>query len=125
MADTERLTSRIVQFRDERDWEQFHTPRHLATALSVEAAELQELFLWLDDDEADAKLKSHGRKTDARREIADVLIYALLFCHELGIDPGSAIEEKLQENEAKYPSDAARGSAAKYTELDGDDDGSN
>lgn len=122
MADLEELIQQIVDFRDERDWAQFHTPQQLATALSVETAELQELLLWLEDDEVNAKLESGDVRADARREVADVLIYALLFCHELGIDPTEAVEDKLQENAEKYPPDVARGTATKYTELGSEQD---
>lgn len=122
MAELEELIQKIVDFRDERDWAQFHTPQHLATALSVETAELQELLLWLEDDEVNAKLESGDVRADARREIADVLIYALLFCYELGIDPAEAIENKLRENAEKYPSDVARGTATKYTQLGNEQD---
>lgn len=104
------LIEEIVRFRDARDWGQFHTPRNLAMALSVEAAELLERFLWTADvDEPNVKR--------SREEIADVLIFALLFCHELGIDPAEAIAEKLAINEEKYPVELSRGKATKWDQL--------
>jgi NTP pyrophosphatase (non-canonical NTP hydrolase) len=105
------LIDEIVRFRDARDWAQFHTPRNLAMALSVEAGELLERFLWTEDgDEPDAER--------SREEIADVLIFALLLCNELGIDPAEAIAEKLRINHERYPVELSRGKATKWNELD-------
>jgi NTP pyrophosphatase (non-canonical NTP hydrolase) len=110
---------KILTFRDERDWGQFHTAHSLAAAVAIEAAELQELLLWKTDDEA-AKLLASGKGLlEAQRELADILIYALLFCSKLGIDPIQAIRGKLVENERKYPVLAAKGNATKYTKLSG------
>lgn len=104
------LTEEIVRFRDAREWAQFHTPRNLAMALSVESGELLERFLWTaDGDEPDLER--------SKEEIADVLIYALLFCHELGIDPAEAVTEKLTMNAEKYPVELSRGKATKWDEL--------
>jgi NTP pyrophosphatase (non-canonical NTP hydrolase) len=111
------VISEIVAFRDERDWRQFHTPHNLATAVAIEVGELQELLLWKSDEEA-AKLLASGKgRQEAERELADILIYVLLFCSELGIDPIQAIRCKLAENERKYPVFAAKGNATKYTKL--------
>lgn len=109
-----RLTHKIVAFRDARDWEQFHTPKNLAAAIAVEAAELQEHFLW-DTGEVDSTSSDVG---DISEEIADVLIYALLFCHQLDIDPKKAIQRKLEKNRERYPAEKARGRSTKYTELE-------
>lgn len=117
MADIAELTERILEFRDKRDWQQFHTPRNLTAALSIEAAELQELFLWDGGDDGPERSETHERLSD---EIADVLIYALLFCHETDIEPAEAVRRKLHKNRRKYPVDKARGRSAKYTELDED-----
>jgi NTP pyrophosphatase (non-canonical NTP hydrolase) len=111
------LSDEILRFRDERDWGQFHTPRHLAAALCVEGAELQELMLWLDDQGVEALLADESHKGRVRHEIADVLIFALLFCNAANIDPTSAIREKLAANALKYPVDRSKGRATKYTEL--------
>lgn len=117
MADIAELTERILEFRDERDWKQFHTPRNLATALSIEAAELQELFLWEEGDDGSGRSRTAEKES---AEVADVLIYALLFCHETGIDPGEAVRRKLEKNRQRYPVEKARGRSVKYTELDED-----
>src|SRR5688572_30625673 len=103
------LTEEIVRFRDERDWAQFHTPRNLAAALSIEAAELQETMLWKTDAQVHDELADTSRAARVREEVADVLIYALLLCHASGITPAQAIRDKLEQNRAKYPPDKARG----------------
>jgi dCTP diphosphatase len=111
------LVERILEFRDARDWQQFHRPNHLASAIAIEAAELQEHFLWKDSP-AVARLAADPTKCRAvGEEIADVLIYALLLAHELKLDPAIIIQEKLAQNALKYPVAKARGSAKKYTEL--------
>ncbi len=117
MTQVEELTEKVLEFRDERDWEQYHTPHNLSAALSVEVAELQELFLWQDGEEGPVDSDSIEKMSD---EIADVLIYGLLFCHEVGIDPAEAVRRKLEKNRRKYPAEKARGRTAKYTELEED-----
>ena len=109
------LTQRIVAFRDERDWKQFHSPRNLAASISIEAAELLELFQWSTDSSLAEDVDE--KRTDLERELADVVIYALLMAHDTGIDLQAAIESKLGENEAKYPAEKARGTSAKYDKL--------
>ena len=109
------ITSRIVEFRDERDWQQYHSPRNLAASVSIEAAELLELFQWSSDESIAEDVET--RRTDLERELADILIYCLLLAHDTGVDPVAAVEAKLAENAAKYPTHKARGSRAKYTEL--------
>lgn len=111
----EDLTRRIVNFRDERDWKRYHSPRNLAASISIEAGELLELFQWSSDESVDADVEA--RRTDLEREIADILIYCLLLAHDTGVDPAAAIASKLAENAAKYPTEKARGSRAKYTEF--------
>lgn len=115
------LMDRIIAFRDERDWEQFHTPEQLAAALSIEAAELQELFLWMDTAQVEEALERGEILRNAEREIADVFIYALLFCDAIDAHPGTVIQKKLTENEERYPADLTRGRAEKYTELEDED----
>src|SRR5687768_10993814 len=97
------LLHEIRTFRDAREWERFHTVRHLAAALSVEAAELQEALLWKTDDEVNASLEDNAFRTRLGYEIADVLIYGLLLCHGCGLDPTSVIRAKLKLNAEKYP----------------------
>jgi dCTP diphosphatase len=109
------LVQKLVAFRDRRDWAQFHDPKNLAEAISIEAAELLELFLWKTPDES-RKLAEKDR-AHAAEEVADVFIYLALLSHELGIDIEKAVEEKLRRNEEKYPAEKARGNAKKYTEL--------
>lgn len=111
----EDLTRRIVEFRDERDWRQYHSPRNLAASITIESAELLELFQWSSDESLAADVEL--RRADIERELADVLIYALLLAHDTGIDPAAAVDAKLRENSSKYPAERARGSRAKYTEL--------
>ena len=114
------LVKQILAFRDERDWAQFHTPKNLAAALAVEAAELQELMLWKGEEEVDHLVSSKNGHVKLSDEIADVLIYALLFCDAAGIDPDAAVRIKLRKNAEKYPVDLAKGSAKKYTEFSED-----
>ena len=114
------VVKQILAFRDERDWAQFHTPKNLAAALAVEAAELQELMLWKGKEEVDHLVSSKNGHVKLSDEIADVMIYALLFCDAAGIDPDAAVRIKLKKNAEKYPVDLAKGSAKKYTEFSDD-----
>jgi len=107
----------IRRFRDERDWSQFHTPKNLAAAIAIEAAELQEQFLWKTDKEIDRNLKAGPKREAVVEEIADVLMFALRLADRLEIDVSNAITDKLAANELKYPVALARGNARKYTEL--------
>lgn len=111
----EDLTRRIVEFRDARDWKQYHSPRNLAASISIEAAELLECFQWSSDDTTQTDVDA--RRSEIQEEIADVMIYTLLLAHETGIDPAAAIEAKLMANDAKYPADQARGRREKYDKL--------
>jgi NTP pyrophosphatase (non-canonical NTP hydrolase) len=120
VVDIRELVRKILRFRDARDWAQFHTPKSLAAALSVEVAELQELMLWKSDLQTLELVHSDKGSKRFEEEIADVLIYALLLAHEVGIDPGNAIRKKLIQNAAKYPISLAKGNAMKYSELRGE-----
>jgi NTP pyrophosphatase (non-canonical NTP hydrolase) len=111
------LLVRLLRFRDARDWKQFHTLKNLVSALSVEAGELLELTQWKQADELEKAVADHELKTEFSREIADVFIYLLFVCEKLGIDPVAAAQDKLLENEKKYPVEKARGTARKYSEL--------
>jgi NTP pyrophosphatase (non-canonical NTP hydrolase) len=111
------LTSKITAFRDARDWKQFHKANHLATAIAIEAAELQEHFLWKTAGEVKNKIADPKQRMAVAEELADVLIFSLLLAHELRVDPTEIIERKLKKNDRKYPVAKARGSAAKYTDL--------
>lgn len=109
----ERLGDEVRRFADARAWEEFHTPKNLAMALAVEAAELMEHFQWLTPTES-AALPAR-RKREVAQEIADVLIYLVRLSDVLGIDPLSAAFAKLSVNARKYPVARARGSAVKYS----------
>ena len=109
------LTQSLREFAADREWDQFHTPVHLSAALSIEAAELQEHFLWNTTDEA-INLPE-DRKKKVSEEIGDVLLYLIRLADKLGIDPVEAAKGKLQINAAKYPVDKARGNHKKYTEF--------
>jgi NTP pyrophosphatase (non-canonical NTP hydrolase) len=103
------LTQLLVNFRNARDWEQFHNPKDLALALSIEAAELNEAFLWKKPEEADME--------KVREELADVFAYALLLANSCGLDVNEIVKAKVAKNELKYPVDKSKGSAKKYNEL--------
>lgn len=102
----------VRQFRQERDWDQFHNSKDLAISISLEAAELLEVFQW-----SGADLEVEGSREHACEELADVMIYCLHLADHLGVDPLQIIESKMRANAAKYPVEEARGSARKYTEL--------
>lgn len=104
---------RVLQFRDDRNWRQFHTPKDLAISMNLEAAELLEIFQWSGSD-VDC---SEAQLTKLRDELADVLSYCILMADVCGLDLDEIMNEKVTKNEAKYPVEKARGSAAKYTEL--------
>ncbi len=106
------LTEKIVAFRDARDWKQFHNPKDMAISISLEAAELLEVFQWSGTDtEADTDKKL----AKIKEELADVLIYALLMGNDLGLDISEIVSSKIDENNRKYPAEKAYGKADKYT----------
>ena len=109
MSEISELTKKLITFRDERDWKQFHNPKDLAVALTIEAAELLEAFLWKSSEEAS--------KDKIREELADVLAYAFLLANECGLNVAEIISAKIQANNLKYPVDKAKGSAKKYNEI--------
>ena len=114
--DINELTKAIIQFRDARDWQQFHTPNQLAAAIAIEAAELQQEFLWKTTEEAKRALQDVSKKSAVEEELADILIFTLLMTKDIGSDPADIILRKLDKNAARYPVEKAKGSAAKYTE---------
>jgi len=109
------LVADLLAFRKERDWEQFHSARNLAAAISVEAAELLEQFLWVRDEQA-APVATE-KKDRIAAEIADVAIYLSYLAHDLGIDIEAAVQAKLRLNAERYPVEKARGSSRKYSDL--------
>ena len=110
-----KLQKIIVKFRDARDWKQFHNPKDLALSLTLEAAEVLELFQWKSIEEMEEYIKNHKDKVS--EEIADVFYWILLMAHDFDIDLQKAVREKMKENEKKYPVEKAKGSHKKYTEL--------
>jgi dCTP diphosphatase len=109
------LQAQLQRFVDERDWDQFHTPKNLAMALVAEAGELVEHFQWLTPEQS-AQLPDHTR-AEVELEVADVLLFLLRLCDKLGIDPIAAGARKLGLNAEKYPIQKARGTATKYDKL--------
>lgn len=113
--DLSQLADRLRRFTAERDWEQFHSPKNLAMALSVEAGELLELFQWLTEEQS-AELTPEVRAQVAE-EIADVQIYLVRLADRLGVDIQAAVDAKLRSNEARYPADRVKGSSRKYSQY--------
>ncbi len=109
------LQDKVVAFSEARDWAQFHSPRNLAMALSVEASELVELYLWCADD--GPQPIARGRNAKVAGEAADVLMCLLNFCERAGVDLATALEEKLVVAARKYPVERVRGKALKYDEY--------
>ena len=116
-AQLEDLKQRIRRFAEERDWDQFHTPKNLAMALIVEAAEMVEHFQWLTGAESQAL--SAEKQAEVEAELADILIYLVRLADKLDIDLHSAALEKLQRNAEKYPAAKVRGRSSKYNEYPG------
>lgn len=114
-GDLARLREIVRQFVDERDWDQFHTPKNLSAALTVEAAELLEHFQWLHTGRADEL--GADKLLEVRHEMADVLVYLVRLADKLDVDLLAAVEEKMVLNRAKYPADKVRGDARKYHEY--------
>jgi NTP pyrophosphatase (non-canonical NTP hydrolase) len=115
--DIKQLQLRLRAFTQARDWEQFHTPKNLAMALSGEAGELLELFQWLTPEESMQVTDDPATAEKVRHELADVLAYALRLADVLNIDILSALADKIAVNETKYPIDLAKGTSRKYDQL--------
>ena len=111
----EDIAAKIRVFRDERDWAQFHTPKDMAIAISIEASELLEHFLWKNPHEVDARIAA--KKAEIESEIADIGIYLTELADNLGIDLLAAMDKKISINAAKYPAEKVKGSSKKYTEY--------
>ena len=109
------VIDRIRQFRDERDWKQFHDPKNLATSIAIEAAELLEEFQWQTGEES--RRHAAENREAVSDEVADVAIYLFELCDILQIDLKAAILSKLEKNAAKYPVEKSRGRSTKYTKL--------
>lgn len=109
------LEQKILAFRDRRQWAQFHSPKNLSQALGIEAAELQEIFLWQTSE--DSRKPSVDDRRRVESELADIYIYLTYLCRELDVDILQSVENKLIENESKYPVDKSRGNNRKYNQL--------
>ena len=112
----EALKLRLREFAAERDWQQFHSPKNLAMALIVEAAELVEHFQWLSERQSENL--SPQRRQEVAHELADILVYLVRLADRLDIDLLQSVDEKLKLNAEKYPAERVRGSARKYTEYE-------
>jgi len=109
MKEIDDITNALLQFRNERDWEQFHNPKDLALAINVEAGELLELFLWKDANNANIE--------KVKEELADVFAFAFLLAEKYNLDVKEIVLEKIKKNAEKYPVEKAKGTATKYNEL--------
>lgn len=107
---------RIISFRDERDWKQFHNPKDMAISLVLESTELLEHFQWKNDAEISEHLET--KRSEVADELSDVLYWVILMANDLDIDLNQALSDKMDKNEAKYPVEKARGNHKKYTELE-------
>ena len=109
MSDINNIIDTLIKFRNERDWEQFHNPKDLAIAISIEASELLENFLWKSFDEPD--------KEKVKEELADIFAYSFLLAEKYGFDVQEIVLEKIKKNGEKYPIKKSKGRANKYTDL--------
>ncbi|WP_418318037.1 nucleotide pyrophosphohydrolase [Piscinibacter sakaiensis] len=109
------LARQLDQFAKDRDWQQFHSPKNLASALVVEAGELLEHFQWLTEEQS--RTLPPDKRDEVAAEVADVLLYLIQLSSALGVDPVEAAQAKLKRNEVKYPVERARGNSKKYDEL--------
>jgi NTP pyrophosphatase (non-canonical NTP hydrolase) len=115
MNPIQRLTKKIVEFRDRRDWKQFHNPKDLSLSLVLEATEVMEHFQWKNPEEIEKYIKEN--KKEIADELADVLYWVLLMSSDLDIDIEKSLDDKMRINEEKYPEDKAKGKHTKYTKL--------
>ena len=115
MQKLKELTQKVVEFREARDWEQFHNAKDLALSLVLEATEVLEHFQWKNPEEV--KLYSKTNKDEIGEELADVLYWVILMSHDLDLDIEEALNSKLKKNAEKYPVNKAKGTAKKYDQL--------
>ncbi len=116
-VDIQSLTKRLVAFRDERNWQQFHSLKDLIISLNLEAGELLELTQWKDAASFEASVSAGKARLDLEEECADVLLYLLLIAEKANVDLLQAASDKIEKNAKKYPVNKARDNAKKYTEL--------
>ena len=115
MESLDQIKHRLRDFAAERDWDQFHSPKNLAMALIVEAAELVEHFQWLTEEQS--QTLPPDKLAEVEQEIADIQIYLIRLADKLGVDMEQAVNAKIELNEKKYPAEKVRGSAAKYNDC--------
>jgi NTP pyrophosphatase (non-canonical NTP hydrolase) len=110
-----KIKDMLIEFRNLRDWEQFHDPKNLAEAISIEASELLELFLWKKPD--DPSIHKNPFRNKVKEEVADIFIFLTYICEAYGIDLFEEVEKKVAINSKKYPIEKAKGTSEKYTNL--------
>jgi len=115
---TKEIEESLIAFRDAREWQKFHSPRHLASAISIEAGELLETFLWKSDNEVEEALANKTFRESVGDEIADVLSFTILLANRLGLDFGELVKMKIEKNKKRYPVNKCKGKANKYNDLD-------
>lgn len=108
-SDIQEITNKLIEFRNDRDWEQFHNPKDLSLAISIEAGELLEIFLWKNAEDAN--------KEKVKEELADIFSFAFLLADKYGLDVKQIVLDKIKVNNEKYPVAKAKGTAKKYNEL--------
>ena len=116
MKEYDQLKFQLRQFAEERDWDQFHSPKNLSMALIAEAAELVEHFQWLTEDQS--RSLEQKKLEQVQEELADIQIYLVRIADKLNVDLLGAVSKKIETNAKKYPSDKVRGSSKKYTEYE-------
>ena len=112
MSELQDIIDALIKFRNDREWEQFHDSKNLATAISIEAAELNELFLWKTIEESEKVDKNR-----IKEELADIFAFAFLLAEKHGFDVKQIVLDKINRNNQKYPVEKAKGTAKKYNEL--------
>ena len=113
--DIKKLQNKAIEFRDKREWAQYHNPKDLAISISLEAAELLEIFQWKDAGEVKASKSDEEIRRRMKEELGDILIYSLTLVHEFGLNATDIILDKLQINDKKYPVEKVKGKSDKYT----------
>ena len=115
MQDMEVVRQRLREFASARDWDQFHSPKNLSMALSVEVSELVECFQWLTEEQSNSL--SADQLASVADEIADIQLYLIRLADKVGVDISAAVEQKIKKNETKYPAEKVKGSSKKYIEY--------
>jgi len=109
------LQAKVIKFRDKRDWAQYHNPKDLAISLSLETAELLEIFQWKNHTEVESLKSDSDVRIKVKEELGDIFIYAFTLAHEFGLDPSEIVLDKVRLNEEKYPVEKVKGKSDKYT----------